>query len=68
MSDPDQDIREQLGKLNALKRARIGELPACGFCSGKGDDWLFSVCSVCRGMKVDMGALYALRQKWGEVP
>lgn len=66
----DAKIRDLTGEANRLKRERMSELSACGFCDGTGDtgtEALRSVCSVCRGLKVDMGELTELRKGWGEL-
>lgn len=70
MSDVDDEIRRLISETNALKRGRMDQLPRCSFCAGSGSTGVptyMTLCSVCRGTKVDQGELYKLRQKWGEL-
>lgn len=70
LDDMDASIAILLAGMNKLKGARMAKLSPCSFCNGTGKlgtDAIWSVCSVCRGLNVDMGELWELRKRWGEV-
>lgn len=65
----DAEIKRLNGEITTLRTRRMDALPRCRQCSGTGQTGipqLMTVCSVCRGLRCDMAALWDAKKAWGE--